>query len=346
MTASLSPRFFPLVGSLALLFLLVHFSHFSTGGANPQGAFTIYGRVYLPDGQPATRVKVILEMTNGLARDVLSDDDGDYEFRSIGGGRYRLKAVNPAAPEQYSDPAESDSTRAYANRVNIDVYLRLPLHGKKEGANPGTVNVAEAAQNIPKPARKAYEQGLKFQKENQADKSLASFNRALELYPEYFQALAERGNLLMQSNKLAEALDDFERALRINDKYSPALRGAAYCNIQRRNYEEAVSQLEKSLLYEPKIALSHMLLGYARLSLKRYDQAKQSLEQALKIGGDNIARARVYLAEVFAHEQKFKEAVDEIRAYLKLRPDAADAGSLRKMEEDWRARGRTPKDKH
>lgn len=335
-------RFSLIARSLALLFSLVHFSV----GATPQGGggFTIFGRVYLPDGQPATRVKVYLEMTNGLSREVLSDDDGDYEFRSVGAGRYQVKAVNPAAPEQYSDPAESDSTRAYASRVHIDVYLRLPLHGKKEGGNPGIVNAATASQNIPKPARQAYEQGLKFQKENQPEKALLSFNRALELYPEYFQALAERGNLLMQHNKLTEALADFESALQINDKYSPALRGAAYCNIQHRNYEVAVGQLEKSLLYEPKIALSHMLLGYANLSLNRYEQAKLSLQQALKLGGDNIARARVYLAEVYAQEQKFKEAADEIRAYLKLRPDAADVGNLRKLEEDWRARVKVVKD--
>jgi tetratricopeptide (TPR) repeat protein len=147
----------------------------------------------------------------------------------------------------------------------------------------------------------------------------------------------------MQHNKLAEALADFESALRINDKYSPALRGAAYCNIQHRNYEVAVSQLEKSLLYEPKVALSHMLLGYANLSLNRYEQAKLSLQQALKLGGDSIARARVYLAEVYAQEQKFKEAADEIRAYLRLRPDAADADNLRKLEADWRARAKGAK---
>lgn len=343
MTGSRSLRFFSIAGCLALLFSLVYFSAGGAGASPQGGGFMIYGRVYLPDGKPAKRVKVILEMMNGLSRDVLSNEEGDYEFRGIGAGRYRLKAVNPAAPEQYSDPAESDSTRAYSNRVNIDVYLRLPLHGKKEGGNPETVNVAAASQDIPKAARLAYEQGMKFQKENKADKALGSFNQALDLYPEYFQALTERGNLLMQSNKLAEALADFERALQINDKHSPALRGAGYCNIQQRKYEEAAGQLEKSLLYEPKVALSHMLLGYANLSLQRYEQAKLSLQQALKIGGDNIARARVYLAEVFAHEQKFKEAADEIRAYLRLRPDAADADNLRKLEEDWRTRSKAAK---
>ncbi|MEK7832394.1 MAG: tetratricopeptide repeat protein, partial [Acidobacteriota bacterium] len=140
--------------------------------------------------------------------------------------------------------------------------------------------------------------------------------------------------------KLVESLADFERALQINDKYSPALRGAGYCNIQQRKFDAAIEQLQKSLLYEPKVALTHMLLGYANLSLDRYPQAEQLLKQALKLGGDNIVRARVYLAEVYSHEQKFKEAADEIRAYLSLRPDAADAANLKKMEADWRARSK------
>lgn len=300
----------------------------------------IFGRVSLPNGQPAARVKVFIEMMSGLKRDVLTDQEGNYEFRGMSAGRYRVYATNPEAPEQFSEPAESDSTRAYANRVQINIYLRLPMHGKKESAKPGTVSVAEATQNIPKPARKAYEQGLKLQKENRAQEALAQFNQAIELYSDYFQALTERANLLMQQNKLREAETDFERALQLNAKYPPALRGLGYCQIQQQKFPAALVNLEKSFALEPNVPLTLLLLGYANLSLNRYEEAKQCLQQALKLNPESAARAHVYLAEVFAHEQKFNAAADEIRAYLKAKPDAADAVSLRKMEADWRARGK------
>ena len=61
---------------------------------------------------------------------------------------------------------------------------------------------------------------------------------------------------------------------------------------------------------------------------------------AVTMGPESAVRAHIHLAEIFAQEQKFKEAADEIRAYLKAKPDAADAASLRKMEEDWRARSK------
>src|SRR5262249_55588011 len=70
------------------------------------GGVTVFGRVSLPNGQPAARVKVFIETTNGLKRDTLSDDQGNYEFRGMSNGRYRLSATNPDEPKQYSEPAE------------------------------------------------------------------------------------------------------------------------------------------------------------------------------------------------------------------------------------------------
>lgn len=315
------------------------FGHAISVWAAWQGAFLIFGRVSLPDGQPAVRVKVFIETMSGLKRDVLTDQEGNYEFRGMSAGRYRVFATNPDAPEQFSEPAESDTTRSFANRLQINVYLRLPLHSDKKDAKPGTISVAEATQNIPKDARKAYDQGMKLHKENRSQQALEQFNKAIELYPAYFQALTERGNLLMQHNKLVESETDFVRALQINDKYAPAYRGIGYCQIQQKQFQAAVSNLEKSFALEPNVPMTLLLLGYANLSLSHYEEARQCFQQALKLGADSAARAHVYLAEIYAHEQKFKEAADSIAAYLKANPNAADAANLRKMEADWRERG-------
>ena len=311
-------------------------------GATPaaQGGITIFGRVVLPDGQPANRAHVRVEMASGFNREVITDDQGRYEMRGIVAGRYQLFATNPDAPEQFSERAETDNTRAYANRLQVDLYLRLPMHSEKPKLKPGTVNATVAAQEIPKAARKAYDQGMKLQKENRVQEALSQFNQALNLYPEYFQALTERANLFMQQNKLAEAEADFERSLQLNSKYVPALRGLGYCQIQQKQYEAAVSNLERAFVMEPQVPLTLMLLGYANLSLARYEPAKQCLEEALKLGPESAARAHVYLAEVFAYEQKFKEAADSIRRYLTLNPVAGDAKRLKELEDQWRAQAK------
>jgi len=313
---------------------------FQLGAVTPGGGFVVFGRVSLPNGQPAKRVKVFVEAPNGLKRDTITNEEGNYEIRGLIPTRYRVYAINPDAPEQYSDRAESDSTRAYSNRLQIDVYLRLPIQNKAD-PKPGTVNATEAA--IPKAARKAYDQGVKHQKESQDEKALLQFNQAIDLYPEYFQALTERGNLLMQHGKLVEAQKDFERALQLNNRYSPALRGLGYCQIQQKNFAAALSNLENSYVLEPGVPLTLLLLGYANLSLNHYEEAKQSLQQALKIGPDTAARAYVYLAEIYAHEENFKEAAESVHKYLALKPNAPDATQLKAMETQWRERGKAAK---
>ncbi len=305
-----------------------------------QGGITIFGRVVLPDGNPAVRVLVRVEMANGLKREVRTDDDGRYEFRGISAGRYHLSAVNPDAPEQFTEPAESDSTRSYANRLQMDLYFRLPLHGDKREAKPGTINAAQITQEIPKEARKAYEQGLKLQKENRAQPAIEQFTKAIDLYPGYFQALTERGNLWMAENKLAQAETDFEQALKLNSKYPPALRGLGYCQIQQKNFSEAVGNLERSYALEPDVPLTLLLLGYANLSLNRIEPARQCLHQALKLGPDAAARAHVYLAEIYSQEQNFQAAADEIRKYLSAKPQAPDAAQLKDLESQWRTRAK------
>jgi tetratricopeptide (TPR) repeat protein len=88
----------------------------------------------------------------------------------------------------------------------------------------------------------------------------------------------------------------------------PFLLGVDYCQIQQEQFEAAVSNLERAFAIEPKVPLTLPLLGYANPSLGRYEPAKQCLEEALNLGPESAARAHVYLTEVFAHEQKFKEA--------------------------------------
>lgn len=302
--------------------------------------YIVFGRVYLPDGKPASRVKVYLEMPNGLNRYIPSDDSGNYEFRGITPGRYKVKAVNPNAPDQYSDVAESESTRAYSNRVQIDVYLRLPMHKGEPGTNPGTISVAEATQNIPRTARKAFEQGLKLQKDNQPDKALAQFDLAIQEYAEYFQALTERGSLRLMRNQLTEAAADFERALQLNAKYAPALRGLGYCQLQQKQFAAALANLESAYTLMPNEAMTLMLLGYANLSLNRNEPARQCLQESLRLDAKSAARAHVYLGEILAQEQKFIEAADAVHTYLKLKPDAADAAQLKELAAKWRARGK------
>src|SRR5919202_1814347 len=133
---------------------------------------------------------------------------------------------------------------------------------------------------------------------NKPDHALASFNSAVELYPDYFQALAARGDLHILRRELAEAVADFERALKLNPRYGPALHGAGYCKLEQREFAEAIQYLEKSITAQPDNANSYLLLGIANLELDRREPARVALFKALTFNSPHELRAHIYLGNL------------------------------------------------
>ena len=301
-----------------------------------QGGFSINGTVSLPDGNPAIRVIVKISGLSGLNREVQTDNQGRYEFQAIPAGRYRLTVTNPADPSQFTDAVEADTSRTPANRLLVHLYLRTAQAKKEHGA--GVVSLAEASQQIPKDARKAFEEALRLKADNQIDQALKIFTRAIDFYPSYFQALAERGQLHIAKNQIAEAIADLERAVKLNEEWGPALRGLGYCYLEQQKFEDAAQFLERAVAAEPGVANTRLFLGIAALALDRRDAAKSALQEALRLDAKIAVTAHIYLADLYARQERYTEAADELRIYLAASPGAPNAARLKAKEAELRAR--------
>lgn len=319
------------------LFLLLAFASVRSGARPAQGNFIITGTVSLPDGNTAVHVMVRISGQTGLNFETTTDGSGRYQFQ-VPGGRYRLAATNPQDSSQYTDPIEADTSRTAGNRLLVHIYLRMPPTKQKKDAKPGVISLAEASQQIPKDARKAFDEGLKRKADRQIDRAMENFTRAIDLYPNYFQALAERGELHITRNQIAEAIEDFERALKLNEDSGPALRGLGYCYLEQQKFADAVQRLERAIAVEPAIANTHLFLGIASLALDKREAARQSFQEALKIDRKGAVTAHIYLADLYAREERYKEAASELKIYLDARPDAPNAARLKAKEAELRAR--------
>jgi tetratricopeptide (TPR) repeat protein len=299
-------------------------------GQTTGGAYTISGRVSLPDGSNASRVVIEVSGPLGFSRRGMTDDTGQYAINDVPRGRYSLAASNPAAPEQYSDRAEVELSRYTGQRVVLNIYLRsdAKVTSGKESTSTG-VSVAEASQHVPKGAQKEYEKGIKLGEKQQFDKALISFNRAIELFPEYFQALTQRGHLRVSMRQIEEAGKDFDQALELNPQYGPALRGTGICKIREGRFAEALKDLDQAVTKEPRDASAYLFLGFANASLDRREEARAALLKALSLDAVGSARAHVHLANLDLKENRNNEAAAELEAYLTQVPNAPDADKLR-----------------
>ncbi|HEV8132419.1 MAG TPA: tetratricopeptide repeat protein [Acidobacteriota bacterium] len=302
-------------------------------------AFTISGRVTLPNGNAAPHVVIKLQSMGGLDRETRCDDMGRYEFRDVPRGHYSITVTNPAEPQQFTEPIEVDTSRSISGRIQANIFLRVPPSTRSEEApKAGTVSVAEATQHVPKEPRKAFEQAIKFKSNRQPDKALASLSRSIQLFPEYFQALAERGHLLIALGRFDEASKDFARALQINNRYGPALRGSGLCKFQQSKFNEAIQDLELAASVEPEVASTYLFLGIAQLALDHREPARQALQHSLTLDPNGASRAHVHLADLYIRENRSIEAIAELQAYLTAVPNAPDADKWRGIETQLRAR--------
>jgi len=308
----------------------------------PVRVYTIQGQVSMPEGMPAGQSVVTLVSRSGVPRQTFTTEQGRYEFHDIPEGVYVVAAKSLTDAKLASEGVEADTTFTATGDLNVNLTLRKDAAPAGAPKRAEAVSVAEVEQKVPKQARQAFREALKFREGNQNDKALQSLTRAVEAFPDYFQALAERGDLLILSGKLAEAAEDFARALKVNPRYGPALRGAGYCKLEKREFEESAKYLEQATTARPDDANAYLLLGIAYLELNRREQAEGALVKALSFNTERELRALIHLGNLYAREGRYREAADQLRKYLNARPGDPAAAELTEVEAKWRARAAAP----
>jgi tetratricopeptide (TPR) repeat protein len=183
-------------------------------------------------------------------------------------------------------------------------------------------------QEVPRPARKAFDRALRYLDEKRYEDAIKGFDRAVELFPAFFQAMTERGHVLIAMGRAPEASADFARALELNSRYGPAIRGSGICKFQQGNYAEAVQELERAAQAEPGNATNYLFMGTAQVALDRREQARASLQKALSIDSAAAARAHVYLANLSIRENRPQDALAELDAYFAAVPNPPDKEKL------------------
>jgi tetratricopeptide (TPR) repeat protein len=268
---------------------------------------------------------------SGISRQVFSDDMGRYQITELPRGRYSLSAVNREAPNLVADQADVDTGRGFQTRISVNLYLRQRSDETTESTSSPVVSTKEASQKVPKAAEKAFDEGVKAGSSQKLDKALTALSKAIELYPEYFQAFAERGHVRLAMGRPSEAAEDFSRALGINPVYGPALRGAGICKFEQGNYAEAVKDLESASSVEPNLGRTFLLLGVAYLSTNRPEAARSALARAVSVDPKGSTRAHVHLANLAIQENQPQEAIAQLDAYLADAPNAPDAEKVRAL---------------
>ncbi len=315
------------------LFIAMVFAggQFFSVGAIAQARNTIDGQVMTPERRPIVNARVFLQNdAYSEIATVYTDGSGRFTFRGVASGTYNI-LVDPTDGmyERQSQRIEAVAINGRSGGRGGEIFRtdfilkprRLP-GDEKSGA---TARSSEAVfyQEVPEAARRAYAAGIKSIEENDADRGIESLKQALELFPDYYDALEQLGSEYVRRHDFNSAVPILEHATEINKNAWPSYYYLGVARVELKQADEGVKALRRAIEINPNSINANMRLGMILVNNKEtYAEALKSFEKVAALAGKQVPDAYLYLAKLYAEKERYKEAVSALETYIKLNPEA------------------------
>ena len=156
------------------------------------------------------------------------------------------------------------------------------------------------------------------------EEALTSCRQALALAPDDASALFNQGNILKTLERREDAVASYDRALAVQPGHA-----AAWCNRgvtlhELGRLDEAVTSFDRAVAAQPALAEAHSNRGNVLRDLKRHEEAVASYDRALALR-DNYPEALSNRGNVLNALKRYDQALASYDRALALRPDHAEA---------------------
>jgi tetratricopeptide (TPR) repeat protein len=276
------------------------------------------------DKRPVSQVAIsLISRAAGIFRSVLTDFAGHFEVRSLPRGAYEIKIEE--------DGYEPLQTSAKLEGPSSEVVVYLKSLQTIPGRRAAMVSVHEL--KIPWKAQEEYKKGLECLAKKETDKSLSYFRKAVQKFPEYYEAQYEAGVAEMRMGLYDNAKQTFQTAINVSGgRYAWADFGLGYLLYLEGKPGEAERIIRRGLDLDEYSSHGRVILGLTLLRLNRPDEAEKSAREAL-LRDPNSTQARLVLADVYGARQNYREQLVQLDAYLKLEPTGATSRHVQEVRE-------------
>jgi tetratricopeptide (TPR) repeat protein len=327
-----------------LIFIASALMVFSLPRAYAQGGNTISGYVFGAQRQPVANVDV--ELTDDYSRSVgrtQTNPSGRYIFSRVGSGKFRVRVMPYMTNylEQIQEVEINNISRQSSNgrlitsgldNTQCDFYLKL-----RKGADSPGINAVVFAQEVPKEAKSKYEAGLANIGANKNQEGLNNIKSAIEVFPNYFDALVLLGNEYIKLKHYVAANALLTKAVEVNPKSYKGWYGLAYANYSLNQTSEAATAIAKAVALYPEAVDAILLNGILLKQDKKYDESLVQLKKAKVIAKDSIPEINWQLALLYGNNFKqYDKAAEELEVFLKAQPDSKDSEMIKKLIKTFR----------
>jgi Flp pilus assembly protein TadD len=304
--------------------------------AQEGGNLVINGHVR-EEGSNAPIAAATLEISRsgGLANvPVTSGIEGQFLFHGLGVGEYVI-----SAKKNGFDSSSVTVSVMLTGAPEVTILLRRTAPASSAPGGPISAHQLQA----PKGARAAYEKGLRLlEDEKNPAGSIPEFEKAVKLFPSYYEAYTELGIANYHLGKVPEAEASLKQAVELSDgKYAEPLYLLADLYNSERKYQEGESLARQAVALDNSAWNGFFELARSLVGLKRAAEAETNALRARDLAPQN-SQIYLLLANVHVLQQNYPAAVQDFDAYLKLEPNGQNNDAIRRTRDKLQKQGTNP----
>jgi tetratricopeptide (TPR) repeat protein len=291
---------------------------FLTSSASAQTGM-IRGKVTDAEGKPAQGVAITIEFADGVTRkfEVKSDRRGEFIQIGLPPGNYTVTATHEKLGSQTAKVRVSLSKPVEAN------FAFVP-----GASGPSPADIAKA-----KELKQVFEEGVAASKASNHDLAIEKFTAAAGMMPSCYDCYYNIGYAYLQKKDDKQAEASWLKALEMKPDYPEALNALATLYNNQKRFDEAAAMGAKAAAAGGGGGGSADAIynqGIILWNQGKIPEAKAKFEEALK-ANPNHPESQFQYGMALLNEGNIPEAVAAFEKYLALAPDGQYAGQAKAM---------------
>ena len=322
-----------LAGAPVLIGAVLHAASLAAQEESSRLGATVAVHVTSLEGEhPLERARVdLLLFPDEYTQEGFTDAAGGLEFHGVG------------VPAAYIVRAEKDGYRTTEVRVDLrrgesgcEVSVQMPALAAKLTARPGVSSVRELS--IPPSAFREFRKGAELlnQKKNPRA-SIEHFQKALTLFPGYFEAYFLLGMTYLQLNSPSQAQEALRQAINLNPKFIEPYYPLATLLMGAQQHGEAERLLLRAQELDPKGWRWPFELARSKAEQHQWDQALAYGEKARALP-NAPAKVHLLMSDLYSNTGKPSKAIAELEEFEKLDPSSPYIPRVQRVIEELRKR--------
>ncbi|HYG99184.1 MAG TPA: tetratricopeptide repeat protein [Terriglobales bacterium] len=285
----------------------------------------ISGSVRTQDDRPLgnARIEVHEIGTGATVASGYTSPSGVFEITGVRSGSYEVIATSGLSEAR---------DRVRVDGADVTVTLRMP-HVTGPDNTQATISVADM--RVPDKARKQYKKAREALAKDKLDETRKYVAKALEIYPQYSDALTLRAITQLASKNLASAAEDLHAAIQYDPSNADAYvaMGALYNTTKR--FEDALRVLDRGVALDPTSWHAYFEMARAQLGKSDFEAALRQSTKAEELLGQVYGPVYLVKGHALLGMKNYPAAVEAFEKFLAAEKDDSEAvGEVRQQVDE------------